>query len=395
MTPIQGAHRESLRVGAPWRDSLWGPTRTGVLVTLLALPVASTAQTGRAAWQIGDQPLVAIGSREAAGPGTFGRVVGALRQHDGSILVADRLNRELRLFSSQGELIKTIGRDGAGPGEFRSMLFMRRCAGDSALVFDAVLARVSVFSPSGLYVRGFDPRDLAGGSLPPSDIWCNAQGMMAVVHRSPDAPSRLGPRRPDVDITLVTTDRARTKLGRFPASERYFLGSEDIPRPLGKLTSVGLGGTVAYLGTGDAFELAVFSLQGKRVGTIRDPRPLVPVTSRHIDEHIRERLEGRLIRGRLSKAQLEMVYRDLEYPAVFPAYGRLLVDPEDNVWIEDYPIPGATRRGWSVFSKTGVALARTEVPANFEVLEVGTSYVLGIWRDEFDTDYVRLYSLAR
>ncbi len=71
------------------------------------------------------------------------------------------------------------------------------------------------------------------------------------------------------------------------------------------------------------------------------------------------------------------------------------MDPADNLWVEEYLTPGATERGWSIYSKDGRAIGRLRAPVNFEILETGLEYVLGVWRDELNVDYVRLYSLVK
>jgi hypothetical protein len=366
------------------------------LFALLLMPVGwPEAQAPSAIWRLSDRPLLSLGSRDTAGPALFGKVVGAVRQGSGAVLVADRLNRELRLFSASGELMKVVGRFGAGPGEFRAISSLRRCSADSAFVYDLALRRVSVFDPSAAYVRAIDPGIWSLDGIPPYDFWCNSHGTLAVLHRSSEPPRGPGPRRPQVAITLVAPNGGLVRLGNVPASERYFHGSEDIARPLGKVTSIALGTTVVYVGTGDAFEVSQFSLQGERLGMVRETRSPINVTPAHVTQYISDLHDRRSGPGTLDKKTREAIYRDLEYPKTFPAYSRLIVDPSDNLWIEDYPVPGATDRGWSVFSKGRFAIARMRVPSNFEILEIGSDHVLGIWRDDLDVEYVRVYRLAK
>jgi len=365
------------------------------LATLLILPFGwLEAQKPPPTWQLSERPLLSIGSTDS-GPELFGRIAGAVRLSSGAVLVADRASNQLRLFSSAGRLMRTVGRYGGGPGEFRSIGSIRRCAGDTIFVDDGGNGRISVFSPTGSYVRAFDPRSWSVDGMPPYDFWCNTTGTLAAIHRSPEPPAAIGPRRPNIAITLITPNGALVKLGTFPAPERYFLGEEDIPRPLGKPTSIALGSNAAYVGTGDAFEVLELSLRGERVGTIRDARRLVPVTSAHVTRYIADLLDRSSGRGLLDRKTREMLYKNLEYPRWFPSHGRLLVDGSDNLWIEDYPIPGAEEHRWSVFTSDRVAIALIRVPGRFEILEIGTDYVLGIWRDELDVEYVRLYGLVR
>jgi len=363
------------------------------LAALLVLPTAwFEAQRPPHTWRLSERPVLSIGSQDGAGPESFGRVRGTVRLSSGAVVVVDGMNMELRLFSPAGKPLRTSGRRGAGPGEFRLVGPVRRCAGDSTFVYDPSLWRISVFSPDGVYTRALDVHTLSGNELSPSDFRCNSGGTLAFVHRSAAPPTGIGPRRPDVAITVLAPNANAVKLGTFPASERYFLGQEDVPRPLGKQTSVALGSTFAYVGTGDAFEVAQFSLRGERVDTVRDSRAAVPVTAAHVNRFITQELARRA--GRDTR-RIERLYRGIEYPGAFPAYANLMVDGLDNLWIEGYPIPGKELRDWSIYSPTGTAIGVLRVPSNLQLLEAGRDYVLGVWRDELDVEFVQVYSLVK
>ncbi len=369
------------------------------MICLAAILVFATASLGAqkppkpSTWRLSERPVLSIGSRAGKGPEEFGSVTGAVRLSSGTVLVADGMSLEVRLFSPAGTPLRTSGRRGAGPGEFRTMKSVRRCAGDSTFVYDPALARISVFSPNGAYARAMDVRSWSASGLPPYDFWCNSGGTLAFVHRSSAPPAGNGPRRPDVAITVIARNGSVVNLGTFPASERYFLGSEDFPGPFGKQTSVGLGASSVYVGTGDAFEVAEFSLSGVAVGTLRETRAAVPLTAPQVSEYIRRQIARRT--GRVDARALEKLYREIEYPSAFPPYATLMVDGLDNLWIEGYPIPGEDLREWSIHSKAGAGIAVLWVPSNLQLLEAGRDYVLGVWRDELDVEYVRVYSLVK
>ncbi len=364
-----------------------------LVVLFLSLVGQLGAQHTPQRWRLSERPILVLGTRDGRGPDAFGKVAGAARLRSGAVTVVDGMSLEVRTFSSTGEPLRTAGRQGAGPGEFRTVKSVRHCAGDSTFVYDPALVRISVFDPGGSYTRALDVRSWSPEGLPPYDFWCNTTGTLLFIHRSSAPPAGLGPRRPDVAITLVDRDGSVVNLGTFPASERYFSGSEDFPRPLGKETAVALGPAAVYLGTGDAFEIAQYSLRGTRRGTLRDHRDPVSVTTAHVNAFIEDQLARRA--GRANTRALETLYREIEYPKTFPAHGALLVDPGDDVWVESYPIPGDKVHDWLIYSKAGVAVATMQVPSAFAVLEVGADYVLGVWRDESGVEYVTVYSLVK
>jgi sugar lactone lactonase YvrE len=71
------------------------------------------------------------------------------------------------------------------------------------------------------------------------------------------------------------------------------------------------------------------------------------------------------------------------------------VDADGNLWVLDYARPGDDGRHWTVFSADGRALGRVETPPGLRVLEIGRDYVLGVWQDELDVEYVRMHRLER
>lgn len=330
----------------------------------------------------------------------FGRVAGAVRQSTGPLVIADGLSLDLRLFTDTGEPVKRVGRRGDGPGEFRTILSLRRCAGDTSFVYDPARLRVSVFGPDGALSRIIDVRATVQAAAPPYDFFCSRNGVLAFVHRAAAPPPRPGPHRPIVAITVIHRDGARVPLGTFPSSERYFDGSQDFPRPFGKVTSVAMASDAMYVGTGnhltgheDQFEIPVYSLQGAQVRTVRGSLPRRRVTAAQIAGYVEDQVARR--RGRGDQRTQRQFYRSLQYPETLPAYGRLLVDPMDNLWVEEYRPPGDSVGRWHVYGPTGWYVGAVNMPEGFDLLEAGRDYVLGVWRNPDQVEFVRLYALSR
>ena len=361
----------------------------------LASLVSPAAVMGQQIWRVADRPTLTIGSRDAEGPELFGSVGGAFRLGSGNIVAADRKNLELRYFSPTGKHLKTSGRKGGGPGEFQHLSMFLGCAGDSVFVYDVALQRMSVFGPDGIYVRAIRVLDWSSNGYPPYDISCGRTGTFALVNRSDrsaEPPKGEGPLRHDVEITLIGRNDSSVSLGKFPASEMYFRAPAAGPRHLGKRTTVAVGSSTAYVGTGDKYEVAEFSLRGERVGAIRESRAPIPVTSGHVAAYVTEYISRNP--GR-SEGSVRQYFGELEWPKEFPANGRLMVDRSDNLWIEEFPIPGKDIREWIVYARSGTQIAVITLPKGFRLLEAGNDYVLGVWRDEFDVDYLRVYSISK
>lgn len=363
------------------------------LAVLLSSFVWVQEQNPPKTWRVSERPILSIGSSDAEGPELFGSIEGAVRLGSGTVVVADGKSLELRVFSPTGRHLKTSGRRGGGPGEFRSISVMQRCAGDSVFVYDAALFRMSVFSPDGEYSRAVPMQEWMPNGLPPYDFWCHHGGVLAFVHRTADRPRNEGPLRHNVEISIVDRNDSSTSLGTFPASEMYFKAPAAGPRHLGKKTTVAVGSNSVYVGTGDAFEVATFSFRGERTGTLRAARAPIPVTPAQVTTYIKEFIASRP--SRVNTSRYEQYFRDLSWPKVYPAYARLMVDGSDNLWIEEYPIPGRDIRQWTIYANSGVRIAMISLPKRFRLLEAGRDYVLGVWRDQDDVDYIKVYKLVK
>lgn len=367
--------------------------RYGVVLALIPfIAMKVECQTPTAVWRLSEQPQLSLGARQGTNEQTFGRIAGAVRLSTGEIFVADWRTLEVRLFSTSGQLLNTAGQFGAGPGDFRTIKSVRLCGGDSAFVYDPSLRRISVYAPNGTYTRAIDVRGWSVEGAPPHDFWCNPTGVLSILHQSAAKPTGIGPRRPPVAITTVDRKGIVVRLGQFPGPERYFEGRTDIPRPFGKQTSAVMSSNAIFVGTGDGFDILKFALNGTLLGSVHTiKRAQVPIRSEDIHRFIEIQVARRPgQRGREARAG----FGALEYPKVFPPYAALVIDVLNNLWVESFPVPGRERE-WTVYSDSGVPVAQLRVDAAYQILEAGRDYVLGIWRDELEVEYVRVYKLQK
>ncbi|MGH2658222.1 MAG: hypothetical protein ACRDHS_00845, partial [Actinomycetota bacterium] len=259
------------------------------------------------------------------------------------------------------------------------------------------LFRLSVFGPSGDYARSAPIRDWLRNGMTPYDFRCNPAGVIAFVNRTPEIarpPSSEGPLSAEVEVVVVGPTGSVTNLGRFPASEMYFKTPAAGPRHLGKRTTVGVGSKSVWIGTGDRYEVLQLSHQGERMSGVKEPTQVTrAVTDRQVQQYVDAYFDRRPPRANTPQAR--QFFRELEWPRTYPAFARVLVDWADNLWIEEYPIPGTPTTQWAIYSPAGVKIAGIALPSDLRLFEAGSDYVLGAWRDEFGVDYVRLYTLLK
>jgi len=87
--------------------------------------------------------------------------------------------------------------------------------------------------------------------------------------------------------------------------------------------------------------------------------------------------------------------RDMDLPEVLPIYRTIAVDAESNLWIQRYMACCDPNVPWLVFDSQGMWLGSVSIPARFEVLEIGSDYVLGKSEDELDVESVAVYALLK
>ncbi len=98
-----------------------------------------------------DYEKITLGVADGEYHEMFGEVVSLALPGDGTVLVLDSENREVRVIDYGGALLTTFGRHGAGPGEFRRKPKRISVADQGESVF--------VLEGSGNFVSAFDRRD--------------------------------------------------------------------------------------------------------------------------------------------------------------------------------------------------------------------------------------------
>ena len=95
------------------------------------------------------------------------------------------------------------------------------------------------------------------------------------------------------------------------------------------------------------------------------------------------------------RRQLRQMFADVPLPETMPAFASLTVDTDGDLWVKESAFPDTETNRWTVFGVDGVLLAQVDMPPRFTPHHVGTDFVLGVWTDEFEVEYVRLYELTK
>jgi hypothetical protein len=348
-------------------------------------------------WQLSEQPALSIGELEGDPNYQLYQVYDAHRLSDGRIVVANAGSNELRFYDGKGRFIATTGRKGGGPGEFQGLADVWGLADDSLLTYDFRNNRISFFDPDGEFVRSFQLHSLTGGKSSPSLVAPFADGSLLIRARTMAfSPQTEGGLRRDSVLYLLCDPAGELldSVGWYPGPEWYVKSEEGTmaasTRAFGRAPVAATFADAFYFGASDSYEVARYDASGELQQLIRKTQQNVSVTAEDIErwkgEHFQEEDEN-------TRIFWERMHADMPFPETMPAYQRLVVDAQGNLWVEEYRRPGDEQPRWTVFDPEGVMLGVVETPPKFQVYQIGSDFVLGRWTDELDIEHVQLYKL--
>ncbi len=354
-------------------------------------------------WRLSDRPILEIGVLEGDPEYQLYRVSGAVRLDDGRIVVANSGTSELRFYDPSGAFLISAGREGEGPGEFRGLWQIQEMVGDSLLTYDFRNRRISIFTADGRFARSFTPQSLVGSLAFPDYVAAFADGTIMLGLESPSAEEiRSGVQRRPITYVLCDAGGALIDtLGQFAGTEWYTRseGEGEAARILmgtqifGRSPEAAIRGDGFYYGSGDAYEIHYYGVDGVLSRVIRLDQPNLAVTTDDIERYKEWRLER--ARSDEDRVITERLLAHMPFPETMPAYDEFMVDSEGNLWVDEYRRLGDDQPRWKVFDPQGALLGVVETPMRFNIFQIGPDFVLGRWVDDLDVEYVQLYALRK
>ena len=351
-----------------------------------------SALDARLGWVVGSEPTVIIGTAGGDPAYELFRVGGATRLSDGRIVVANAGTGELRVYDPDGLHLASWGGQGDGPGEFGPMApgGLEPWPGDSLMARDAFSGRISIFAADGTFGRALRPEggyalvvgSLTGGSVFAATLTTYAGG--------PPGASELV--RPDVEYGILEADGSVLRdLGAYPGSELYVVNTANGPRPrrypFSRNAYPLVWRDLVVISANDRYEIRAYRPDGSLARIVRRDHELRAPTRADLRDYV--------ARQNPDPPEALDAVGDMPLVEAFPAFGRVLVDRLDYLWIEEYRLPGEDHRLWTVFDPEGRALGLVEMPGSFTVEEIGEDYILGTREDELDIEYVESWPLDR
>jgi hypothetical protein len=347
-------------------------------------------------WLIDSQPILSIGEKDGGEPYQLYRIRGALRLEDGTVVLADASSAEIRFFDAAGRHLRSVGRPGEGPGEFREIGLLARYGRDSLMVWDAPLWRGTILAADGSSSRVFTLPTTGGGFVFVLDAWEDGSllGISVGGYSGSDTPS--GVRTVEADyLRFLHSGRVDT-VGRFFDGQSFVstrFGLDVLTMPFGFRALRATQGNHLYYGSSRAFEIRVFTLEGRLRRIVRLNVEPTPLTGEAVASFVAERLGGETDPDR--QRRMRALYAQIPFPEILPAYGALEVDSEGNLWVGDYAPVGAVPFAWTIFDSEGRMLGRISTPRDVRIFEIGADYLLGVAQDTLGIERVELYRLRK
>jgi len=346
-------------------------------------------------WSLSDQPVLQIGVVDGDSAYQLFRVRGAVRLSDGRIAIANDGSSEVRYFDATGHHIRSVGRSGRGPGEFMSVSALVRFLADSLIVGDSGLRRTTLLAPDGEVVR-------TEAGLPPVGALSDGS-LVRQTHVTPEQKFvHDGPARDEAVLVRYRLARSDPDtLVRLAGNESVQVVESDARstlttgynRPFGLKRTTSLYGMSVFTADGATPEIRVLDQTGVLRRLIRYDQPVRPVTSAD-EAGYRDRFLEPIPPG-VYRQRAERAVGGEAFPATMPVLQSIMHDRAGNLWIEEYRAEPSEPPRWTVLDADGQWLGSVATPAGFRVTDIGDDYVLGIERDEFDVEIVRMYALHK
>jgi hypothetical protein len=151
----------------------------------------------------------------------------------------------------------------------------------------------------------------------------------------------------------------------------------------------------------ESWELAVYGQSGALERLIRVAQPAREITAEHVAAHrawTREQMmEQPMLRNAPEQIRKQVTDRvdQATYPSEFPFIEAILSGGDGHLWVQEQGDPGEERRRFAVLDSTGQLLGRVTMPDRFRPTHIRGDRMAGIWRDQDDVEYVRVYRVER
>ena len=366
------------------------------------------------AWSVSAEPRVTIGVLDGPAEYQLFDIAAAARQSDGDLVVVDGGTREVRLYDKHGSFLTKVGGRGSGPGEFQNPVQVLVLPGDTLLVWDDALARVTRFDPVGNLVdmRSVDRGTIAKAVEPP--LYPGTGRLMPDGGLLVRLTEKSGVKQVRQNGKQVPSDESRARSGALRISADYaqvdtlmFFGDAEqvtvsapwgdwrIAPPRAKTTVIAVQGSESRICIGDqkAAEISCFGPDASRTSIRWHPKEVM-LTEADVTKW-RDTTVA-MLAGKLSESEVISLLDQVTVPAVRPPFSAIMLDAAGNLWVEQGPSSNGDSEStdYLVFDPAGALLGTVVLP-QVQVLDIGDDYIIGVYEDDLEVEYLQLFEIVK
>jgi len=322
------------------------------------------------------------------------RVVDVTALSDERVAVAEGSTQSILVLDRSEGTTKRLGGDGDGPSEFRAIARLFLSDEDALSAYDARRNRLLTFHLDGDVVEERSlPRVAASGNIPRLDIDGEGRIYLAVI---PALPEGAGIERPrggiftvNEEVDTLTTVRGREVFRNSMGTGAVIFGSTT-------WTAADAGHGI-WIGDTAEREIGLWRGSGGPTRIVRWGSDGLREVSESDIASFWAALDGAVPSGdpRPSNVMQDV----LPFAEQWPAFGRLLVAGEGDLWVSR-PLDPAVEflsdeepppEEWTVVRFREGRAERVVTPGGFRVMEVRGDRLLGVHQDDLGVETVRQY----
>jgi hypothetical protein len=353
--------------------------------------------TNKGMWAEGDgwtvEEEMRFGALEADPEYQFGQIGWIAIGSNGDFYVTDLQAQLVRVFTSDGQYLRTVGGPGNGPGELgRNARYLMVTPGDTLIVPDPTNRRINRYAPDGTALASVPLRPEEGR---PMRYYLTHSGVLVAQVRLP-LPDTL-----DHIVVIESSGRFGDTLITFPSGGAGRTPGEThqfSPEPMWNVTD----SLTVVFGVNNDYRIGMYDRAGTLTRILAKEYEPVPVTARDLRAFFAYLDQAWLDAG-VVPSRLPELHARTHFAEVYPAYYGISIGYQGTIWVQRIQPPGGLsdeeleRYNFleefgsttsDVYDSEGRFLGVVEMPVRFQPRTFRGDKIYGVWRDELDVQYV-------
>jgi len=299
---------------------------------------------------------LSIGAFKGKDEYTFSQINDLDVDDNGNIYGIDNSSAHIRVFDSNGQFLRTVGRKGQGPGEMQMPLFVQITSQDEIAVYDYLTQRLVLFSLEGKYLRQVSAARMRYPVLPLRLDSCGNIVGIQIMAPPPVGGKDIGKYDPNFEPLFMIAQEKQNK--------NHKRGEFDIAMPT-LHCAVSPNGNIAW-GNSSVYEMHILNPEGKRIKKIQKVHSPRAMTVKEKERFEKEYSEVLASGG------------SLNFPDHFPAFMNIFVDDQEWLWVKTYERVEGEEDSYyfDIFDAEGKYLAKVPIRVNLDQSAVWKEKVL-------------------